>query len=329
MRRSVIATILFTLAIEIIIIVPLLMFTPPGQHVLADVFPSPTPSPTPILTVRGTPPSVAAKAAYLLDVDTGHTLVNINGQQRLPMASTTKIMTAIITIEKANLNQVVTIQQDAIDEVKKNFGSSAQLVVGDKVSLRYLLYGLMLPSGDDAAIAIADAVGGTPTSFVNMMNLYAQRLHLTQTHFINPDGLTYYQTTQGQTTQGQTTQGQPNFNYTTASDLVHLAHYALNNPIFAQIVHLQRFMLPATPDHHAYDWETTNNLLATYIGTTGIKTGYTVEAGYVLVFSATNGNHHLVGAVMQEKDDNQRVADATALLNWGFALPLLPPPPSS
>lgn len=321
MRRSVIATILLMLAIEIIITVPLLIFTPPGQRVLSDVFPSPTPSPTPILTVRGTPPSVAAKAAYLLDADTGHTLVNINGQMRLPMASTTKIMTAIITIEKANLNQVVTIKQDAIDEVKKNFGSSAQLVVGDKISLRYLLYGLMLPSGDDAAIAIADAVGGTPANFVNMMNLYAQRLHLTKTHFINPDGLTYYQTQPGQTTQGQ-----PSFNYTTASDLVHLAHYALNNQIFAQIVRLQQFILPATPDHHAYNWETTNNLLATYIGTTGIKTGYTVEAGYVLVFSATNGNHHLVGAVMQEKDDNQRVADATALLNWGFALPLLPPP---
>ena len=344
MRRIVIATILLMLAIEIIIIAPLLIFTPSGKHVLSDVFPSPTPSPTSILTVRGTPPSVAAKAAYLLDADTGHTLVNINGQMRLPMASTTKILTAMLVIEKANLNQMVTIKQDAIDEVKKNFGSSAQLVVGDKISLRYLLYGLMLPSGDDAAISIADAVGGTTTNFVNMMNLYAQRLHLTQTHFINPDGLTYYQTQSGQTPQsqptpglapqdqpipsGQTTQGQPSFNYTTAFDLVKLARYALDNQTFAQIVRLQRFILPATPDHHAYDWATTNNLLATYIGTTGIKTGYTVEAGYVLVFSATNGNHRLLGVVMQETDDNQRVADATALLNWGFALPLLPPPPT-
>src|SRR6266567_2866990 len=165
MRRSVIATILLMLAIEIVIMVPLLIFTPPGKQVLADVFPSPTPSPTPILTVKGTPPSISAKAAYLLDADTGHTLVNINGQMRLPMASTTKIMTAMLVIEKANLNQMVTIKQDAIDEVKKNFGSSAQLIVGDKIRLRDLLYGLMLPSGDDAAIAIADAVGGTTANF--------------------------------------------------------------------------------------------------------------------------------------------------------------------
>jgi D-alanyl-D-alanine carboxypeptidase (penicillin-binding protein 5/6) len=169
MRRSAIATLPLMLAIEIIIAVPLLIFTPAGKRVLSDVFPSPLPSPTPILTVRGTPPSVTAQAAYLLDADAGHTLANINGQMRLPMASTTKIMTALLVLEKANLNQVVTVKQDAVDEVKKNFGSSAQLVVGDKIPLRYLLYGLMLPSGDDAAVAIADAVGGTTANFVTMM----------------------------------------------------------------------------------------------------------------------------------------------------------------
>src|SRR5207237_5352722 len=140
-------------------------------------------------------------------------LANVNGQKRLPMASTTKIMTAIIAIEKGDLNQEVTIQQDAVDEVKKNNGSSAQLVVGDKIRLKDLLYGLMLPSGDDAAITIADAVGGTTSKFVQTMNLYARQLHLTQTHFINPDGLTY-----------MTQQGQPDPNqYTTAADLAHLA----------------------------------------------------------------------------------------------------------
>jgi D-alanyl-D-alanine carboxypeptidase (penicillin-binding protein 5/6) len=230
-------------------------------------------------------------------------------------------MTAILVIEKANLNQVVTIKQDAVDEVKKNFGSSAQLVVGDKIRLRDLLYGLMLPSGDDAAIAIADAVGGTTANFVNMMNLYAQQLHLTQTHYINPDGLTYYQTQQGKISQGQ-----PEMNYTTAADLVKLAHYALNNQIFAQMVQLQWYILPANSEHHRYVWATTNDLLASYAGIIGIKTGHTVEAGYVLVFAATNANHHLIGVVMQEKDDNQRLVDATSLLNWGFALPLLPPP---
>jgi D-alanyl-D-alanine carboxypeptidase (penicillin-binding protein 5/6) len=79
--------------------------------------------------------------------------------------------------------------------------------------------------------------------------------------------------------------------------------------------------------HHAYLWKTTNMLLNSYPGATGVKTGFTVEADYCLVFSATNGGHHLVGAVMKEKDENQRFADAKALLDWGFSLPLLPPPP--
>jgi D-alanyl-D-alanine carboxypeptidase (penicillin-binding protein 5/6) len=253
-----------------------------------------------------------------LDADTGHVLVNVNGTKRLPMASTTKIMTAILTIEKANLDQIVTVKQDAIDEVKKNNGSSAFLVVGDQIRLKDLLYALMLPSGDDAAITIAEAVGGTTANFVAMMNAYAHQLHLTQTHYINPDGLTYL-----------TPQGKPDSNhYTTAVDLVNLTRYALSNPLFAQIVQLQYYHLAATAVHHKYDWNTTNTMLSIYAGATGVKTGYTVEAGYCLVFSAFNAGHHLIGVVLQAQDADQRFTDAQTLLDWGFHLPLLPPPPT-
>lgn len=318
MGRRIFAIILLTLALILAIGIPILTFTPLGTRVLTSLSPAPTPTPKPILTVRGTPPPVDSTAAYLLDADTGHVLVDIHGEQRLPMASTTKIMTAIMIIDKANLNQVVTIKQDALDEVKKNNGSSAQLVVGDQIRLKDLLYALMLPSGDDAAIAIADAVGGTPANFVSMMNSYARQLHLTQTHYINPDGLTYL-----------TPQGKPDpDHYTTAADLTRLTRYALNNPLFAQIVQLQHFVLPATAVHHAYVWDTTNTLLSTYAGATGIKTGYTVEAGYCLVFSAFSSGHHLIGVVLQDKDANQRFVDAQTLLDWGFNLPLLPPPPT-
>ena len=315
MKRRIFASLLFFLAAELVLLAPVLAFTPFGMRVLHDLVPPPTPSPTPILTVRGTPPAVSAQAAYLLDADTGHVLDDVHGEQRLPMASTTKIMTALIAIQNADLNQLVTIRQDSIDEVKKHNGSSAYLVVGDQIRLEDLLYGLMLPSGDDAAIAIADAVGGTTSNFVRMMNLFALRLHLTQTHYINPDGLTYL-----------TPQGQPDPNqYTSAADLAHLTRFAMANPFFAQLIELQHFVLPASTVHHAYTWDSINTLLSTYPGATGVKTGYTVEAGYCLVFAATRGGHHLIGVVLHEPDEAQRFADASMLLDWGFALPLLPP----
>jgi len=185
--------------------------------------------------------------------------------------------------------------------------------------LKDLLYGLMLPSGDDAAIAIADAVGGTTSKFVQTMNLYAHQLHLTQTHFINPDGLTY-----------MTPQGQPDPNqYTTAADLAHLARAAMANPFFAQLVELQHFVLPASAVHHAYIWDSIDTLLSTYPGATGIKTGFTAEAGYCLVFAATTGGHHLLGVLLHEPDAEKRFVDARTLLDWGFALPLVAPASSS
>jgi serine-type D-Ala-D-Ala carboxypeptidase (penicillin-binding protein 5/6) len=253
----------------------------------------------------------------LLDGDTGHILDDQKGEKPVPMASTTKIMTAIIAIQAGDLNTVVTIHQDSINEVILNSGSSAKLHLGDQLTLRDLLYGLMLPSGDDAAIAIADAVGGSTANFVNLMNLFAYRLHLFQTHFINPDGLTYYNAN------GQPIPG----HYTTPYDLVRLAQYAMTIPLFAQIVRTHRYSLLATPSHHNYSWDNTNLLLSTYTGATGIKTGFTIEAGECLVFSATRSGHHLIGVVLHSIDAAHRFTDARILLNWGFALPLLPPAP--
>ena len=313
MKRYILGTILLVLAVELALVIPVLVFTPLGVHLLHDLEPSPPPAP--ILTVVGTPPTVSAQAVYLMDADTGHALDDVHGEQRLPMASTTKIMTALIAVQKGNLDQIVTVRQDAFNEVQKYNGSSANLVVGDQIRLKDLLYGLMLPSGDDAAIAVADAVGGTTSNFVRMMNLFARQLHLTQTHYINPDGLTYL-----------TPQGKPDPNqYTTAADLVRLTGYAMTNSFFAQLVELQHYVLPASAFHHAYTWDSIDTLLSSYPGATGVKTGYTVEAGYCLVFSATSGGHHLIGALLREPDANQRFIDARTLLDWGFALPLRPP----
>lgn len=313
MKRAFLLGLVLVLVVEAVVVLPLLAFTPVGGRVVKALADPPTTTPILSLHAQGTPPPLQAQAAYLLDADTGQALLDLHGAQRLPVASTTKIMTAILTIETANLDQIVTIKQDALDEVKQYNGSSAGLVVGDQLRLRDLLYGLMLPSGDDTAVAIADAVGGTISHFVAMMNRSAQQLGLTQTHYINPDGLTYL-----------TVQGKPDPNaYSSAADLVRLTRHALANSIFAQLVQLQQYVLFPTQFHHAYDWEAINALLSTYPGATGVKTGFTQEAGYCLVFSATNGTHHLIGSLLHDTppDDNQRFVDAKALLDWGFALP--------
>src|SRR2546430_6090061 len=315
MIRKVLSIGLFSLSLLVLIALPVLIFTPVGQR--AQVFlrlAAPSPTPRPILTVRGTPPTVQSPVAYLLDADSGSVLVNVRGGDRLPMASTTKIMTALIAIQRGKLDDVVTVQQDAIDEVKKYNGSSAQLAVGDKLKLKDLLYGLMLPSGDDAAIAVADTVGGSVTKFVDMMNQTAKQLHLTQTHYSNPDGLPY-----------PTPDNKPDPNhYSSAADLAQLTRDALDDPLFAQIVQHQHYVIPAGTSSHRYVWDTTNTLLSLYAGATGVKTGYTGDAGYCLVFSATSNGHRLIGVVLQGKDADQRFADAQTLLDWGFALPVLP-----
>ncbi len=256
------------------------------------------------------PLTVQATAACLLDANSNSLLVDIRGQQRLPIASTTKIMTAIIAIEEADLHETVTIEQEVIDEIIRIDGfRGAGLVAGDRIMLKDLLYAMLLPSGDEAALTIARFIGGTMAGFAQLMNDYAKRLHLTQTHYSNPCGFAYREKHAD--------------HYSTARDLVHLARYALSNPLFAQIVQLQRYILSATPLHRAYTWETTNSLLCCYAGATGIKTGYGPLAGYCLVFSATSPDRHLIGAILQSKGAMQRLEDTRQLLDWGFSLPTL------
>lgn len=330
-KRSIFTIVLLVVLVELLVTIPLLLLTPGGKHIVSAmmatpivgttsparmVIPTPTPTPRPVLTAISQPPSVQAKAAYLLDADTGRELMAVNAQARLPMASTTKIMTAIIALQRGNLNQEVTVGMDAVNEARPG-DSSAGLIVGDKLPLIDLVYGLMLPSGDDAAITIADAISGSPQKFVELMNRYAARLNLKNTHYINANGLTYYQAN------GKPVPG----HYTSAEDLAKLTAYALQNETFAQIVHTQIFKVPFTSNHHAYEWDTTNDLLYTYPGLAGVKTGYTPEAGYCLVFAAEREGHKLIGVLLNDggTDIHHRFVDAQRLLNWGFSLPMLPP----
>src|SRR6266516_6028067 len=198
--------------------------------------PSPTPSPSP------TPaPFVSGMAAYLIDADTDRVLYSMNSAQQLPIASTTKIMTAIVAIENANLDQGVTVQQSDLGQVPAG-ASTAGLVAGDYFRLHTLLYGLMLRSGTDASILIARTVAGSTGTFVAMMNRKAQELHLTHTHFSSPHGFA---------SRNQ---------YSCAADLATLANDAMRNPLFAQIVGQSTYDVRPTLYTHAYHWENTNAL---------------------------------------------------------------------
>lgn len=232
-------------------------------------------------------PPLKAAAAILVDVHSGEVLVALNEHQRLPPASTTKIMTALLTLEHGLLEDVVTIG----DEVRVE-GARAGLMPGEALTLRDLLYALLLPSGNDAAVVIARHIAGSEDAFVMLMNNRAQELGLADTHFTNPHGL-----------------DAPN-HYSSAYDLQRLTLAALANPEFARIVATKEI----TVDRHR--WVNRNKLLDDYFGADGVKTGTTEAAGECLVASATRGGSQALVVVLGSTD---RYADANALLDYYYA----------
>ncbi len=329
-RRRLLAIILLVISLLMIISVPIWLFTPLNTILGGQVdlnappltpialTPTPKAAPQAVLVPQGQPGKLLASGAILMDADSGLILYEKNAETPLPMASTTKIMTALIAIQSGNLDQVITVGQDAVSQDK--IGSSAGLAVGNKLTLKELLYGLMLPSGDDAAVAIADGVAGSTEAFTTIMNVEAQNLHLFQTHFFDPTGLD---------TDLDLKPIPPYMHYTTPYDLVRLARYAMNIPLFAKIVSTPIYQLAATADHGPFTWKNTNTLLGTYKGALGVKTGWTGAAGGCLVFAARRDNHTLVGVVLhsstasstQTQDELTRITDAKTLLTWGFGLP--------
>lgn len=252
------------------------------------------------------PPAISAQIAYLLDPTTGVVYFARNADTQAPMASTTKIMTAMVAILYGKLDQRITVGPD-LSALDGTGASVAGLRVGETLTLRELLYALLLPSGDDAALVIADGVAGSQERFVGLMNLQAQLMGMYHTHYANAHGL-----------------DAPD-HFTTARDLATLTLAALRSPTFAKVVSTAEYVLPATGDHQSYDWKNTNLLLSTmrYPGADGVKTGFTGNAGGCLVFSASRPNERLLGVVLNEpygQDDSTRFADAASLLTWGFSV---------
>lgn len=262
----------------------------------------------------GSPPTVTAPSAYVFDATTGFVYYAKGSDEERPMASCTKIMTALLAVEHGNLDQMIPIGADAAALVRPD-SSYMGVSVGEQLSLRDLLYGLMLPSGNDAAIAIADAIGGSVPKFVAMMNVKAQQLGLTRTHFVTPNGFDLT----------------PDAHYTSARDLSVLSAVAMQNPTIVKITSTLQYLIPATATHKAYDLVTGNDLLpgarSPYVGAIGVKPGYTGLAGFCEAFAAIRDGHLMVGVVLDEPSWQVRIVDMRALLDWGFAQLGLPPAP--
>jgi len=242
------------------------------------------------------PPQISAKAAILLDAKTGQILYDKKGNLRCAPASTTKILTAIIALESGRLDDEVKVSARAAG----TGGSSMYLYAGQTITLRELLAGLMLRSGNDAAVAIAEHLAGSTEEFVNLMNRKAYQLGAYNSHFCNPNGLSA-----------------PG-HYSTAFDLAWMSRYALANPTFAEIVRTKETSIEwlDTKGHvHDKNLRNTNKLLWMLEDADGVKTGTTGEAGPCLVSSATRGNQKLIAVVLH---DHSRWYDSMKLLKYGF-----------
>ena len=248
----------------------------------------------PLSLARAEEIGTSAKACVIIDQRSGRILLEHNANAPLPMASTTKVMTALMAIEWGNLDDPVTASRNAFGVP----GTSIYLSQGETLTLEQMLYGLMLASGNDAAVAIAEHIGGTVEDFCRLMTERAAELGCTSTVFLTPHGLPC---------EGH---------YTTARDLALIAREAMTHDIFRQIVSTTRAKIPWEGRDYDRVLNNKNRLLTTYEGATGIKTGYTRKAGRCLVFGADRDGMAIIGVVLNCAD---WFDEAARLMDEAFA----------
>ena len=238
----------------------------------------------------------SATAAFLLDATTGQVLYEKNPDKQMLIASTTKIMTALVAIRDGTLTDTVTVSRNAAGTE----GSSMYLKAGETLSLEALLYGLMLPSGNDAAVAIAEHVAGSVSAFAERMNATAQALGMSNSSFANPHGLNH-----------------PN-HYSTARDMAKLANAAMDNETLRRITSTQTITVAGrTLKNH-------NKLLWSLEGCIGLKTGYTKAAGRTLVTCCERDGRRLIAVTLKDGDDWN---DHRKMYEYGFSTPWTPMEP--
>lgn len=236
-------------------------------------------------------PRIPSGSAIVMDRITGRILYEKNAYIKRPIASTTKIMTAILALEKGKLSDIVTVSSRAA----MVGGSNINLMKNERLSLNDLLYGLMLNSGNDAAIAIAEHIGGSVENFAVMMTDKAHEIGAIDSWFKTPHGL------------------DKEGHYSTAYDLAVMANYALKNKKFAQIVSTKEAVIA-----NGRRLTNTNEMLTGYPGADGVKTGYTGKAGRCLVTSVTRNNWQLISVILRSDSRHMRASDSSKILNYAF-----------
>jgi len=247
----------------------------------APVLPAPEPD---------EPPELTAEAWILYDADADVVLASENATEERPMASVTKIMTALVVADNAELDEKVRISEKAANVGESEIG----LYAGERWIVKDLLAGLLIRSGNDAAMALAEHVGGSEEGFADMMNAKAEELGLEHSHFVNPHGL-----------------DDPE-HYTSAADLVTMAEAALERPYLSRLARTRLVSFTPSPNGVARRAQTTNRLLGVYPGVVGLKTGYTGRAGLVLVSVLEQGDRTLIAVVMGSEghfDDTRELLD--------------------
>lgn len=242
-------------------------------------------------------PEIEAPNAFVWDLSSDQIIYAKNVREKRPIASLTKIMTALVSLEHSETEQKFIVSEKAAKVGEDSMGLSA----GEKLTLQDLLYGLMLPSGNDAADTIAEGVGGNVENFVSMMNEKVKLLGLQDTHFTNPSGLDG---------DGQ--------HYSTAYDMAVISAQAWKNfPTFRQIVGTYEYDIAQSEEHKSYTLYNETNLLTSYPGVVGIKPGYTPDAGLCLVTLAQNGGHRILAVLL---GSNDRRGEMRSLLDYAFAV---------
>lgn len=252
-----------------------------------------------------------SEAAILVEISTGRIIYEKNSTKKLYPASTTKILTAILVIENCNLNDLVTVRQSALDNIPTGY-VTCNLQVGEELSVKDLLYALMIPSANDAAYVLAEHVAGSVDNFSVMMNDKAREIGCKTTHFVNPNGI------------------HDDSHYSTAYDLYILANYAMKNETFRNLVAATEYTLPATEKYPDEDriLKTTNELLNKnsrnyyYKNAIGIKTGYTSKAGNCLVAASSRDGLEFIAVVLNggttEDGLNSRYVDSKKLFEYAY-----------
>ncbi len=261
--------------------------------------------------VHAESPTINSKAAILVEVSTGRILYEKNSTKQLYPASTTKVMTAILVLEKCNLTDMVTVNETALGNLPSGY-VTCDLQVDEEISVNDLLYALMVKSANDAAYVLAEHVGGSVDAFADMMNIKAREIGCTGTHFVNPNGV------------------HDDRHYSTAYDLYLITKYAMQNETFRKLVATTEYTLPATNKYPNADrsFTTTNQLLNPestayyYKYATGVKTGYTSQAGNCIISMASRDGLDFIAVVLgggaTPSGLNARFIDSKTLFNYGY-----------